>query len=226
MAKKIAIVCTSATDLNGHETGLWMEELASPYYIFLEAGYEVVLVSPKGGPIPIDTGSMAEAFFTEPSRRFLHDAAAMRLMNHSLKTEAVDWAGIDAIYLPGGHGTCVDFVDNPPLKTAIETMYANGKIVSSVCHGPTALVDCLQPDGTTPLVSGKVVTGFSDSEESAVQLASLVPFLLESKLKELGGKYEKAEDWNVKVCVDGKLITGQNPQSSEAVAKAVVELLG
>jgi putative intracellular protease/amidase len=226
MTKTIAIVCTSASDLNGHETGLWVEELASPYYLFLEAGYDVVLASPKGGPIPIDTGSMAEAAFTQASRRFLHDATAMRLMNHSLKTEAVDWSSMDAIYLPGGHGTCVDFVDNPPLKKAVETMYASGKIVSSVCRGPTALVDCVQPDGITPLVSGKVVTGFSDSEESVVQLASLVPFLLESKLKELGGKYEKGDDWSVKVCVDGKLITGQNPQSSEAVAKAVVELLG
>lgn len=204
-----------------------MEELAAPYYIFTAAGYEVVLASPSGGPIPIDTGSMAEAFFSESSRRFLHDAAAMRLMNHSRSVASLDWSkngDMDAIFLPGGHGTCVDFIDNASLKSAIEQMYADGKVVASVCHGPLALVDCF--DGSTPLVSGKTVTGFSDSEEAAVQLASLVPFLLESKLKELGAMYEKVDDWNSNVCVDGKLVTGQNPQSSEGVAKAVVELLG
>jgi len=115
-------------------------------------------------------------------------------------------------------------VDNSAIKSAIETLYGNGKIVSAVCHGPTCLPQCNKADGS-PLVKGKVVTGFKDSEEKAVQLESLVPFMLEAKLKELGGKYESADDWNSKVCVDGNLITGQNPQSSEECAKAVIAAL-
>jgi putative intracellular protease/amidase len=225
---KVVIVCTSAPDLKGHATGVWMEELADPYYIFTTAGYDVILASPAGGPIPIDAGSMADSFFTEHSRQFLHDPVAMGMMNHSIKVDTIDWSNagdIDCIFLPGGHGTCVDFTNNPALKIAIETMYADDKIVATVCHGPVSLCDCVKPDGT-PLVSGKTVTGFSDAEENAVQLQSLVPFLLESKLKELGGNYEKADDWHSKVCVDKKLVTGQNPQSSEGVAKTVVSMFG
>lgn len=126
--------------------------------------------------------------------------------------------------MTGGHGTCVDFVNNSVLKEAIETMYSSKKVVGAVCHGPTCLPDCNKPDGT-PLVQGLTVTGFADSEEEAVQLTSIVPFLLEKKLKELGGKYEKADDWNSKVCVDGNLITGQNPQSSDECAAAVIKML-
>ena len=131
---------------------------------------------------------------------------------------------MDAIFLCGGHGTSTDFVDNSALKGAIETVYAADKVVAAVCHGPTGLTQCNKPDGR-PLVEGKVVTGFKDSEEHAVQLQEIVPFLLESKMKELGAKYESADDWNSKVCVDGKLVTGQNPQSSEACAEAVISLL-
>ena len=126
--------------------------------------------------------------------------------------------------MAGGHGTCVDYIDNPALKAAIETLFASGKVVAADCHGPLCLVDCVKPDGS-PLVKDKAVTGFSDSEENAVQLDKLVPFLLETRFKEQGAKYEKTDDWNVHVCVDGKLVTGQNPQSSEECAKAVINLL-
>jgi putative intracellular protease/amidase len=224
--KKIVIVSTSGSVLKGHPTGLWIEELAAPYYAWKEAGYEVVIASTKGGPIPIDSNSMAGDFFTEPSKKLMHDKDAVHGLSHSLAVTDIDWSTVDAIFLPGGHGTCVDFVDNKELTAAIETMYNSGKIVSSVCHGPTALCDCKAADGTTPLVAGKAVTGFSDEEENLVQLQSLVPFLLESKLRELGAKFEKGDNWTSKVCVDGNLITGQNPQSSEAVAKAVIEALG
>jgi putative intracellular protease/amidase len=222
---KVVIVCTSASDLKGHPTGLWLEELAAPYYIFAEAGYTVVIASVAGGPVPIDATSVAEGFFTEPSKKFMHDPVSIGALSHSVKVDTIDWSDVDAIYLPGGHGTCVDFIGNPALKTAVETMYAADKIVAAVCHGPMGLCECNKPDGT-PLVAGKKVAGFADSEEVAVNLQTLVPFLLESKLKELGGNYEKVDDWHSKVCVDGKLVTGQNPQSSEEAARMVVKMLG
>ena len=130
----------------------------------------------------------------------------------------------DCLYLAGGHGTCTDFVDNKPLKAAIEGMLAAGKVVAADCHGPIALAQCVKKDGS-PLVQGMCVTGFCDSEEAAVQHTGHVPFLIEAKFKELGAKYEKAADWNPKACVSGNLITGQNPQSSEACAKAVLAKL-
>lgn len=221
---KVVIVCTSASDLKGHATGVWVEELAAPYYIFNKAGYEVDIASPSGGPIPIDATSMGEEFFTAPSQKFMHDPAGIGALSHSVKVDAIDWSNVDCIYLTGGHGTCVDFLDNPTLKEAVEKMYASNKIVATVCHGPIGLCECNTPDGK-PLVAGKTVTGFADSEEVAVNLQHLVPFLLESKLKELGAKYEKVDDWHSKVCVDGKLVTGQNPQSSEENAKMVVKML-
>lgn len=155
----------------------------------------------------------------------MHDAEAIGMLSHSTKLASIDFStAADAIFICGGHGTCTDFADNGVLKAAIETMYSSDKIVSAVCHGPVSLPQCNKPDGT-PLVKDKVVTGFKDSEELAVQLEKLVPFMLETKLKELGGKYESADDWNSKVCVDGKLVTGQNPQSSEACAAAVIGIL-
>lgn len=224
---KVVLVCTSATEIKGHPTGLWLEELAAPYYMFKEKGYDVVIASPAGGPVPIDANSMGEGFLTDFCKKFMLDGEAVGAMSHTQKIEAIDFSAagsVDAIYTTGGHGTCVDFVNNPALKAAIETMYNASKIVASVCHGPTSLVDCQKLDGT-PLVQGLTVTGFADSEEEAVQLTAVVPFLLESKLKEHGAKYEKADDWNSKCCVDGNLVTGQNPQSSEACAEAVVKLL-
>ena len=157
----------------------------------------------------------------------MHDAEAVGALCHSVKLETIDFStGIDAIYLTGGHGTCVDFLDNDALKKAIETMHnVAEKVVAADCHGVNGLVQCLQADGTTPLVSGKAVAGFTDSEEEAVKLESLVPFLLETRLKEQGAKFEKADNWASKVCVDGKLVTGQNPASSEECAAAVIKLL-
>jgi len=154
-----------------------------------------------------------------------HDPEAVGAMSHTVKLDTIDFSdGVDAIYMSGGHGTCVDYIDNPALKAAIESMYASGKVVAADCHGPLCLVDCVKPDGS-PLVKDKTVTGFANSEEVAVKLDKVVPFLLETRFKEQGAKYEKEDDWNVKVCVDGNLVTGQNPQSSEACAKAVINLL-
>jgi putative intracellular protease/amidase len=207
---KVVLVCTSASELNGHPTGLWLEECAVPYYMFKEKGFEVVLASPAGGPIPIDQNSLGGDFFVADAKTFMHDAEAVGALSHTVKLDAVDWSTVDAIYLAGGHGTCVDFINNAALKSAIETVFNANKIVACDCHGPIALAECTKADGS-PLVKDKVVTGFADSEEVAVQLDKIVPFLVESKFREQGAKYEKAGDWQVKVCVDGNLITGQNP---------------
>ena len=155
----------------------------------------------------------------------MHDGAAFGKLSHTSKVSEVSVADTDAIFCCGGHGTCVDFIDNADLKSLIENMLSGGKVVAAVCHGPMCLVDCVKADGVTPLVKDMAVTGFSDSEEKAVQLDGLVPFLLEAKLKEQGGLYERGDDWSSKVCTEGKLVTGQNPQSSEACAEAVVSLL-
>lgn len=185
----------------------------------------MAIASPKGGPIPIDSNCMAPDFFTEPSKKFMHSAAAIGKLSHSLKVDEIDFSDIDVIYLTGGHGTCVDFINNPGLTQKIESMAnVNDNVVAAVCHGVLGLVDCKKEDGT-PLVAGKSITGFADSEEEAVGLTKVVPFLLETKLKEQGATYSKTSDWGSKVCVDGKLITGQNPQSSEECAKAVIAML-
>jgi putative intracellular protease/amidase len=222
---KVVIANTSESDLKGHKTGVWLEELAVPYYLFRAKGYQVLVASIKGGEIPIDGSSLQGDFYVEASKKFINDEQAMEKLNNSLPLAEIDFKTVDAIYLTGGHGTCVDFITSPDLKNAIELLYANDKVVAADCHGPVGLVNCVKPDGT-PLVAGKTVTGFSDTEEDAVKLTELVPFLLESKFKEQGANYEKADDWNPKVCVDGKLVTGQNPQSSDLCAKAVVKLLG
>mmetsp|Transcript_5114 Transcript_5114/g.14961 ORF Transcript_5114/g.14961 Transcript_5114/m.14961 type:complete len:227 (+) Transcript_5114:92-772(+) len=225
MSKKILLISTSAPLLKDEETGVWMEEIAAPYYKFLEAGYDITIASPAGGPIPIDAGSLGDPFFTDPAKRFLHDAQAMGKFHHSKRLSDLSFpADYDAIYMPGGHGCCVDFIDNPALKSAIETMHGAGRVVATVCHGPICLCDCVGADGR-PFVAGKTVTGFADSEEAAVQKVDLVPYLIETRFKEQGAKYEKADDWTSKVCVDGNLITGQNPQSSEAAAAAVIKAL-
>jgi putative intracellular protease/amidase len=208
-----------------HDTGLWIEELASPYYIFKEAGYEIVIASPAGGPVPIDAGSMADGFFSDEAKKFMHDAAAVGQLSHSIKLDTLNFPGdFDAIYLPGGHGCCTDFIGNPALKSAIETMYRAGKFVTTVCHGPICLTECTKEDGT-PFVQGKTVTGFTDSEEAAVGYTEVVPVLIETKFKEQGANFEKGDDWTSKVCIDGNLITGQNPQSSVGAATALVKAL-
>ena len=281
IAMKVVIVGTSSPTMAAkHPTGVWIGELASPYYIFKDAGYEVIIASPKGkldllnlisfllfiftslltlfrcntskvkyvqslvgffhdrvrpyiflpsqykgGPIPIDQGSLTESFFTDSSKKFMHDATAIGMLCHSTPIADIDFSSdVDAIFLAGGHGACDDFSNCAALKSAIETMYEAKKVVSAICHGPVGLADCKKSDGT-PLVNGLTVTGFSNSEEDAVQLSSMVPFLLETKFKEQGAEFEKADDWQSKVCVDGNLVTGQNPQSVQDTAKAVVTLL-
>merc|ERR1712232_766620 len=203
------------------------EELASPYQIFKSAGYEVTFASPAGGPIPIDANSLRDPFFSEESKKFLYDADAMDMFGHTKKIADVATPGdYDVLYIPGGHGCCADFVNNDDVRKGIESTHSAGKIVAVVCHGPIALTECFKADGTTPLVKGLTVTGFSNTEEAAVGQTDNVPYLIEKRFREQGANYEKAEnDWSSHICVDGNLVTGQNPASSTAAAQKVVELL-
>eukprot|EP00567_Pseudictyota_dubia_P008146 CAMPEP_0197464720 /NCGR_PEP_ID=MMETSP1175-20131217/64166_1 /TAXON_ID=1003142 /ORGANISM="Triceratium dubium, Strain CCMP147" /LENGTH=223 /DNA_ID=CAMNT_0043000705 /DNA_START=726 /DNA_END=1397 /DNA_ORIENTATION=- len=221
---KIVIVATSAFDLKGHPTGLWLEECATPYYKFKEAGYEVVLASPTGGPVPIDASSMGGNHFNDDCKKFMHDKEAMGALSHSVKLDSVDLSSVDAIFFCGGHGTCVDFVEDVSIKSAIETLYESDKVVAAVCHGPNCLPQCTKKDGS-PLVKGLKVSAFSDKEEDMAGLGDKCPFLLESKLRELGAEYVEGDPWTSTVSVDGKLVTGQNPQSSAATAEATIKLL-
>jgi putative intracellular protease/amidase len=225
------MIPTSGAILQGTPTGLWLEEFAAPYYMFLEAGYEIVVASSAGGPVPIDTGSMQPGFFTAAAQKLMLDATAFETLSHSIRLDTLSFPGdFDALFIPGGHGAGVDYVNNPTLKAAIESMYEAHKIVATVCHGPMCLIDCVTTTHgttttTTPLVAGKRVTGFTNAEEEAVQKTHLVPYLIESKFKEQGALFECAEPWHSHAVMDGTLITGQNPQSSEAVASLVIQAL-
>jgi len=225
----VAFINTSATTMTFgdkvHPTGLWLEELASPYYIFKEAGYEVSVCSVKGGPVPIDAGSMAEGFFTDECKKFMHDPEAIGALCHSKALADTDFSAFDIVYLTGGHGCVTDFVKNEDLNRIIQFRHAAGKVVAADCHGSIALCYVKKADGT-PLVAGLKCTGFSDSEEAAVGLTDAVvqagACLIEKELRAQGGDVVVVADWNSNVQTDGCLVTGQNPQSSTACAKAAL----
>lgn len=223
---KILMVLTSHGQLGntGRSTGLWLEELASPYYVFRDAGTDVTLASPLGGPPPVDPGSEQSASATDATRRFRGDAAAMQALAHTVKLADVDSGEFDAVFYPGGHGPLWDLADDRDSRHLIEALYADGKPVAAVCHGTVALRDARGPFGL-PLVRGKAVTGFSNSEERAAGLTEVVPFLVEDVLKAAGANYSAAPDWQPHVVIAGNLITGQNPASSAAAAKAVLQQL-
>lgn len=223
---KILMVLTSHGQLGetGKATGLWLEELAAPYYIFKDAGAEVTLASPAGGQPPVDPNSEQPDRQTEATKRFRADAKAMQALAHTHKLADIDREVYDAVFYPGGHGPLWDLADNEDSRILIDTIYAAGKPVAAVCHGVAALRDARGPYGL-PLVRGKAVTGFSDSEERAAGLADAVPFLVEDMLKEAGGEYSSAADWQAHVVTSGNLITGQNPASSVGAAKAVLQQL-
>jgi putative intracellular protease/amidase len=222
----ILMVLTSHDRLGdtGKKTGFWLEEFAAPYYVFKDAGANITLASPQGGQPPLDPKSDDPDAQTDATRRFKGDPAAQQALANTVKLSGVSAAGFDTVFYPGGHGPMWDLVGDPDSIKLVETMYAAGKPVAAVCHAPGVLRDVKAPDGS-PLVKGKRVTGFTNSEEAAVGLTDVVPFLVEDMLTEKGGKYSKGPDWAPYVLTDGKLITGQNPASSEPAARALLQLL-
>ncbi|MFE0422087.1 type 1 glutamine amidotransferase domain-containing protein [Streptomyces sp. NPDC058953] len=223
---KILIVLTSHDDLGetGRKTGFWLEELAAPYYRFKESGAQIVLASPGGGQPPLDPKSNEPQFQTDLTRRFEADPEATGALAHTVRLDTVSAGDFDAVFYPGGHGPLWDLAEDRVSARLIETTLRSGRPVALVCHAPGVLRHVVDEDGT-PLVSGKRVTGFTNSEEEAVQLTDVVPFLVEDELVRLGGAYSKAGDWQPYVQRDGFLITGQNPASSAPAADALVALL-
>jgi len=223
---KVLIVLTSHSDLGntGHKTGFWIEEFAAPYYVLADAGVQVTIVSPKGGQPPVDPKSELAEYQTASTHRFDKDAVLKEKLAHTLKISDVKVEDFDAVFYPGGHGPLWDLANDVNSISLIENFYNQKKPIAFVCHAPGVLLKVKLPNGE-PLVKGKEVTGFSDSEEDAVQLTKIVPFLLEDELKKLGASYSKGPDWGSYVKVDGLLITGQNPNSSEAAAKELITLL-
>ena len=223
---KVLMVLTSHDRLGntGRKTGFWLEEFATPYYILKDAGLDVTLASPKGGQPPLDPKSDDPASQTEAMRRFKGDPQAQAALARTVKLSDVSPNDYDAVFYPGGHGPLWDLADDRHSIALIEALYAAGKPVAAVCHGPAALRDAKAPDGS-PLVRGRSVTGFTNTEEAAVGLTEVVPFLVEDMLKRNGGDYSKAADWQPYAVTDGNLITGQNPASSESTAKALLAQL-
>jgi putative intracellular protease/amidase len=216
---KILMVLTSHDKLGNTEqkTGFWLEEFASPYYEFRGQNVDITLASPKGGNPPLDPKSDEPDFQTEATERFHNDEDAQKHLANTLRLDTLDPSDFDAVFYPGGHGPLWDLAEDKSSISLLETFSQQGKPIGLVCHAPGVLYHTKGEDGS-PLVKGKRVTGFSNSEEEAVQLTEIVPFLLEDMLKSNQGLYEKGTDWESHVEVDGNLITGQNPASSKAVA--------
>jgi len=223
---KILIVLTSHDQLGetGKKTGFWLEELAAPYYTFIDAGADVTLASPAGDQPPLDPKSNEPDAQTETTKRFEADEVAMQALANTHKLSEVLNQEFDAVFYPGGHGPLWDLTKDQNSISLIEQTLQANKPVALVCHAPGVLRDVKNAEGR-PIVEGKSVTGFSNTEEDGVGLTDIVPFLVEDTLKEKGGQYSKAEDWQVHVQQDGLLITGQNPASSAATAEALLKLL-
>ena len=209
----------------GKKTGFWLEEFAAPYYVFRDAGATITLASPKGGQPPLDPKSDAPDAQTPATERFKADTEANAQLAATHKLSEIDVAAYDGVFYPGGHGPMWDLANDSDSIALIQDALAANKPVAAVCHAPAALKNVKNADGT-PLVKGKTVTGFSNSEEDAAGLSDIVPFLLEDTLKEQGGEYSRGDDWAVHVVEDGLLITGQNPASSEEAAKRLLAKLG
>ncbi|MGA4607238.1 type 1 glutamine amidotransferase domain-containing protein [Pseudoalteromonas maricaloris] len=225
-AKKILMVLTSHAELGktGEKTGFWIEEFAAPYYAFVDAGVEVTLASPKGGQPPIDPKSEQPDFQTDSTKRYFDDQKTQELVANTLPLAEVNAADFDAVFYPGGHGPLWDLATDTNSIQLISTFLAADKPVGAVCHASAVLMDVKTTSGEY-LVKGKVVSGFTNSEEEAVGLTDVVPFLLEDELVKRGADFQKVDDWNVFAVRDGLLFTGQNPASSELVAEKMLTYL-
>ena len=222
---RILIVLTSHDALGntGHKTGFWLEEFASPYYVFTDAGASVTVVSPKGGQPPIDPKSDDPNNQTESQTRFKADKDALGVLANTLRLDSVSAGDFDTVFYPGGHGPMWDLAEDPHSIKLIESFYDSGKPVAAVCHAP-AVLRHVRHKGE-PIVKGKRVAGFTNTEEEEVQLTKVVPFLVEDELKRLGGLYQKTDNWYPFAVVDGRLITGQNPASSTIAAQTLLLLM-
>jgi putative intracellular protease/amidase len=222
----ILMVLTSHDELGdtGEKTGFWLEEFAAPYYVFLDAGANITLASPLGGKPPIDERSQDSSAQTDDTKRFKEDDAAQEVLANTVKLSEINSNEFDAIFYPGGHGPLWDLAESSDSIKLIEDFNAAGKPISAVCHAPAVFKNVMGTDGKA-FVSGRKITGFTNSEEDAVGLKDVVPFLLEDALKKKGAHFSKADDFNVHTVVDGNLVTGQNPPSSKETAKELLKLL-
>lgn len=226
-AIKILLVLTSQATMGDdpRPTGVWFEELSTPYYAFVDAGAEVDIASIAGGKIPVDPHSIEADGKNPPSvERFLKDKAAMTKLEGSYKIDGISAAGYSAVFLPGGHGTMWDLPKSDKLANLLSAAWADGKVVAAVCHGPAGLVNVRDTNGQ-PLVAGRRVSAFTNSEEEAAGLTAKVPFLLETRIRDLGARYERGEDFQPFAVRDGRLVTGQNPASSGEVARLVLQAI-
>lgn len=225
-SKHILMVLTSHDTLGetGEKTGFWVEEFAAPYYAFIDAGAKVSIASPAGGQPPIDPKSELADFQTESTKRFDSDRDLQALLANTTKLASIDAGDYDAVFYPGGHGPLWDLTNNSKSISLIENFIASNKPIAAVCHASAAFLNVKDASGEY-IVKDKAVTGFSNSEEEAVELSKVVPFLLEDELIKRGGKYSKGDDWGVYTLQDGLVITGQNPASSALVAKQLLESL-
>jgi len=223
---KILMVLTSHDKLGdtGKKTGFWLEEFAAPYYVLKDAGADITLASPKGGQPPIDPSSNAEDAQTDATKRFKGDDAAQQALSHTEVLSKIQVADYDATFYPGGHGPLWDLAEDKDSIKLLETFAQSNRPIGAVCHAPAVFKHPKGKDGQ-PLVSGKTVTSFTNTEENAVGLTAVVPFLVEDMLKANGGDYQKGDDWASFVVTDGKLVTGQNPASSEEAAKKLLALI-
>jgi putative intracellular protease/amidase len=225
--KRILMIATSNAVMgsSGRPTGIWADELAVPYCLLVDAGVEVVLASPLGGPVTLDPGSLKPAGQNDPLvDRFLADPVAQAKAKATHCAAQMDASMFDAVFFPGGHGTMWDLPNDAGVTRAVEVAFAAGKLIASVCHGAAGLVTARRPDGE-PVVKGLRVNSFTDAEEDAVGLSAIVPFHLETRLRELGAQFEGAANWTAFAVCDGQFITGQNPQSSALVAQHVLRAL-
>ena len=223
---KVLFVLTSHDKLGstGHKTGFWLEEFAAPYYALKDAGAMITLASPAGGQPPLDPKSDEPAAQTSATERFRQDTGAQAALASTVPLNQVSATDFDAVFYPGGHGPLWDLANDPNSIALLEAFERSNKPLALVCHAPGALINVRAADGQ-PLVAGRHVTGFTNSEEAAVGLTAVVPFLIEDEFLRLGAHYEKAPDWQAHVVTDGRLITGQNPASSEGVAHALLSML-
>lgn len=226
MSKRILMVMTSHDKMGdtGNKTGIWLEEFASPYYAFVDAGYTITLASPLGGQVPIDPMSLEEDALTDDTKRFSEDSHAASALASTMALKNVSADEFDAVFYPGGHGPLWDLSDNIESQTLIENMLQNDKPVAAVCHAPIVLKNVKDTNGE-PYIKGRDVTGFTNSEEEAVELTNVVPYLVEDELKKQGGDFSKKGDFEPHVVQSGKLITGQNPPSSKPAADALIKAL-